>query len=133
MFFGATNDKEVKELIDELLSNIKLKQIEENGKKKIIPVFRRNQMNNIERFLKIRNESYRNIYYSDYGKRGEHIFRKFADELLETDEDYSLKDYIKSLYMANPEDVDLKEYMKFDDIEYLRGIVEVYKIQRMKD
>lgn len=127
IFFGSTNDKEVKELIDELLSNIKLKQIEENGKKKIIPVFRRNQMNNIERFLKIRNESYRNIYYSDYGKRGEHIFRKFADELLETDEDYSLKDYIKSLYMAKPEDVDLKEYMKFDDIEYLRGIVEVYK------
>lgn len=34
MFFGATNDKEVKELIDELLSNIKLKQIEEMERKK---------------------------------------------------------------------------------------------------
>lgn len=127
VFFGSTRNQEIREIIEQLLCNFKLKQIEVDGKRRIVPVFDNSQMTNMERFLKIRNEGYKHIYYSDYGKRGEHIFRKFADELLETDESYELKDYLGSLLEANPQSVDLQQYMKYDDIEYIRAIIEIYK------
>lgn len=132
LFFSASGEKGLNEnddtrrIIDELLQNFELKQISDNGVKRIVPVFANNQMDNIAKFLKIRNDSYRNIYYSSYGKRLEHIFRKFADEVISSDEEYDLKKYFKSLYKADPYKVDLQLYAKFNDIDFFRGIIEIY-------
>lgn len=126
-YFAGKNHREMAQIVKELLESVDIKKINIDGKTKIVPVFPYNQLKNIEKFLSCRFYNYKNFYYSSQGKLYEYIFKEFANNLLECDEDYDLKTFLQNNINKKPEEIDLEEYIRFNDIEFFKGIVEVYK------
>lgn len=139
-FLPRDNYASVRESIDmstivtELFDSIEIKKIKE--KNKLVPVFPENMLGHIEKFLECRYNNYKFLYYSFDEKLYEHIFKEFATEVLKNSEDFKLKSYLVGNIDKRPEEIDLEEYMKFNDIEFLKGILEVYsktKNERLKE
>ena len=126
-FFAGRSPKDMVKIALELLQNVDIKKISVNGKNKIIPIFKGSQLQELETFLSCRFNNYKNLYYGNQGKLYEYIFKEFADCLLESNEDYDLKTFLQNNRNKKPEDIDLEEYIRYNDIEFFRGIMEVYE------
>lgn len=124
-FFIGNNSKKVVGLVQQLLSNIKMKPAKD-PKQGFVPVFDKSQMANIEEFFKIYVGNYE-IYKSHHKYQYEQIFKAFAVRLIESSEEYPLKQYLKNIIGKNPEEVNLEEYISYDDIEYMKEITNVVK------
>ena len=48
-----------------------------------------------------------------------------AETLTRGEENFRLKDFLLNNTGKNPEEIDLQEYIYFNDVEYLKGIIEV--------
>lgn len=112
--------------ITDLLQNVSIQKIVVAGKGKLVPVFSSECLPEIKKFLEARFDNYQKYYYSSSGKLFEHIYKEFAEELLKSDEEFRLKTFLKHNYNKKPEEVDLDEYIHYNDIEFLKGIFEVY-------
>lgn len=122
--------------ITDLLQNVSIQKIVVDGKGKLVPVFSSECLPEIEKFLDARFDNYQKYYYSSSGKLFEHIYKEFAEELLKSDEEFSLKTFLEHNYNKRPEEIDLDEYIHYNDIEFLKGIFEVYDKttdERLKD
>lgn len=112
--------------ITDLLQNVTIRKAVIEGKGKLIPVFSSECLPEIEKFLETRFNNYQRYYYSSSGKLFEHIYKEFAEELLKSDEEYSLKTFLEHNYNKRPDEIDLDEYIHYNDIEFLKGIFEVF-------
>lgn len=126
-FFAEKKYEHLSELVTQILSSVQLKKVKVNGTNKILPIFPYEQLENIERFLEYRLNNYEDLYYSKDGKLYEHIFKEFAQALIQSDEDYSLKDFLLHNMNKTPNQIDLEEYLNYNDIIYFNGIIDVYK------
>lgn len=112
--------------ITDLLQNVTIRKTVIDGKGKLIPVFSGECLPEIEKFLETRFNNYQKYYYSSSGKLFEHIYKEFSEELLKSDEEFSLKTFLENNYNKRPEEIDLDEYIHYNDIEFLKGIFELY-------
>ena len=122
--FGLKDDNS--EEITDLLQKVSIKKVTINGKCKLVPVFSSECLPEIEKVLDARFNNYQKYYFSATGKLLEHLYKEFSEELLNSDEEYPLKTFLEHNYNKKPDEVDLDEYIKYDDIEFLKGIIEVY-------
>lgn len=112
--------------ITDLLQNVTIRKTVIDGKGKLITIFSGEYLPEIEKFLETRFNNYQKYYYSSSGKLFEHIYIEFAEELLKSDEEFSLKTFLEHNYNKRHEEIDLDEYIHYNDIEFLKGIFEVY-------
>lgn len=125
---------DISTLVTELFDSIDIKKIE--GKKKLLPVFPESMLESIEKFLECRFSNYQYLYYSNEEKLYEHIFKEFATELLKSDEEFKLKTYLVGNVNKKAEEIDLEEYLNYNDIEFFKGILDVYaktKNERLRE
>lgn len=125
-FFANSDYKETSRLVAKLFDNLTIEKIvDDSGKTKIVPVFAENQIESLDKFFMKRFNNYKNIYYNANARSYDYIFKAFAETLINNDESFKLKDFLTNNIDKKPEDIDLQEYIKFNDIEYLKGIIEV--------
>lgn len=124
-YFIGNNYRQNIKVVQQLLGNIKMKEAK-GDKQGYVPVFANNQMSNIEEFFQMYVSNYE-IYKSNHKYQYEQIFKAFAIRLMESNEEYPLKEYLKNIIDKNPEEVDVQEYISYDDIEYMKGITTVVK------
>lgn len=125
-FFTNINFKENSRIVSELCNNITLeKVVNDDGKTKTLPVFAQNQIGNLDTFFINRFNNYKNIYYNPKSVSYEHLFKVFAETLTTCEESFKLKDFLLHNTNKKPEEIDLQEYIKFNDVEYIKGIMEV--------
>lgn len=123
----------VSDNISELFQNVTIESVkfeddldaQGNAKKRTLPVFGADQIGNLDTFFKNRFKNYMKIYYNPRASSYDNIYRAFAKELINSDEDYRLKRFLMNNMGKRPEEVDLDEYIEFNDVEYLKGIIEV--------
>lgn len=114
--------------VNGMLQNVSIQKVtDKRGKKVLAPVFEENQMQNIETFLLQRFNNYKNIYWSRSAFACEHVFKMFASRLVQSDENSEIKHFFKNNINRKAKDVDLPEYISFDDIEIFKGVLEVAK------
>ena len=126
-FFANRNYHENSIIVSELFGNVSIEKIVlEDGKTELAPVFAANQITNLDSFFKNRFTNYRDLYHDTECSSYDYIFKAFANRLIKSSEDSRLKDFLINNIGKKPEEVDLTEYVSFDDVEYLKGIIEVY-------
>lgn len=127
-FFAKRNYSENAKVVSELFSNVTLEKIvDENGKTKLAPVFAASQIENLEIFFLNRFENYRDIYHNKESSSYDYIFKSFARRLITSNEPSKLRNFLIHNIGKTPDEIDLSEYVSFDDVEYLKGIISVYK------
>lgn len=112
--------------ITELLQKVEIKKVVIEGKGKLVPVYPYECLNKIEKFLESRFNNYQKYYEAPEAKVYDHIYKEFSEELLKCEEEHSLKTFLRNNYEKNPEEIDLDEYISYNDIEFLKGIIDVY-------
>ncbi len=113
-------------ITSELFQNFYIgKVVNKDGKHILSPIFKRSQLENVEVFLKQRFNNYRNIYYHPKSMAYEHIFKEFAKVLIERGEDSELKNFLVDNVSKKPDEINLDEYLDFNDAKYLS---EIFKI-----
>lgn len=125
-FFADANFSENSRAVAELFSHVSIEKVCMDGKKSMIaPVFSEDQIGNLDTFFMNRFENYKNIYYAHEAISYDYVFKTFAEKLTQSIEDYRLKTFLLHNMNKKPEEIDLQEYISFNDVEYLKGIVEV--------
>ena len=125
-FFTDINFKQNSKIVSDLFKNLTLEKIvDSTGKTKIVPVFSENQIGNLDAFFTNRFNNYRDIYYNPKAVSYEYLFKAFAETLVKGEESFKLKEFLIHNMGKKPEEIDLQEYIKFNDVEYLKGIMEV--------
>ncbi len=125
-FFADANFSENSRAVVELFSHVSIEKVCMDGKKSmIVPVFSEDQIGNLDTFFMNRFENYKNIYYAHEAISYDYVFKTFAEKLTQSSEDYRLKTFLLHNMNKKPEEIDLQEYISFNDVEYLKGIVEV--------
>lgn len=125
-FFSDGNFQEDSRIISELFNNMTLeKVVDNNGKTKILPVFAEHQIGNLDTFFTNRFNNYKNIYYNPKSVTYEYLFKAFAKTLTSNEENFKLKDFLLNNTGKKPEQIDLEQYIRFNDVEYIKGIMEV--------
>lgn len=125
-FFANINFQENSRIVSELSNNITLeKVVGDDGKTKILPVFAEHQIENLDTFFANRFDNYKNIYYNPKSVSYEYLFKAFAETLTSNEESFELKDFLLHNTGKKSEEIDLQEYIKFNDVEYIKGIMEV--------
>lgn len=125
-FFADANFSENSRAVAELFSHVSIEKVCMDGKKSMIaPVFSEDQIGNLDTFFMNRFENYKNIYYAHEAISYDYVFKTFAEKLTQSSEDYRLKTFLLHNMNKKPEEIDLQEYISFNDVEYLKGIVEV--------
>ena len=120
------SDDTVSDEITYLLQNVSIEKVVIRGKGKLVPVFSSECLPKIEKILDARFNNYQKYYYSSSGKFFDYMYKEFAEELLKSDDEYRLKTFLEHNYKKRAEEVDLDEYIQYNDIEFLKGIFEVY-------
>lgn len=124
--YGVDYASKYIKITSELFQNFYIGKVkDEKGKYILSPVFKKSQLDNVEKFLKQRFDNYRNIYYHPKSMAYEHIFKEFAKVLIERGEDSKLKRFLVNNVSKKPEEIDLDEYLDFNDVIYLN---EIFKI-----
>lgn len=127
-FFADKNSSVNSKIVSELFKNITIEKIvDETGKTKLAPVFSSDQISNLDSFFENRFLNYRDLYHDPYASSYDYIFKAFADRLVNSSDPSSLRDFFIHNMSKKPEEIDLKEYVSFDDVEYLKGNIDVYK------
>lgn len=112
--------------VNKFFSNYTMKLVKDSdGKKVVRPVYKQEDLENILRFLETRFNRYKNYYYRVDTQVYSYIMKAFSERLLQSEEDYELKDFLKNNFRATPKDINLEEYIKWNDVKFLRGIVDV--------
>lgn len=125
-FFADANFSENSRAVAELFSHVSIEKVCMDGKKSMtVPVFSEDQIGNLDTFFMNRFENYKNIYYAHEAISYDYVFKTFAEKLTKSSEDYRLKTFLLHNMNKKPEEIDLQEYISFNDVEYLKGIVEV--------
>lgn len=125
-FFADANFSENSRAVAELFSHVSIEKVCMDGKKSMtVPVFSEDQIGNLDTFFMNRFENYKNIYYANEAISYDYVFKTFAEKLTQSSEDYRLKTFLLHNMNKKPEEIDLQEYISFNDVEYLKGIVEV--------
>lgn len=125
-FFADANFSENSRAVAELFSHVSIEKVCMDGKESMIaPVFSEDQIGNLDTFFMDRFENYKNIYYAHEAISYDYVFKTFAEKLTQSSEDYRLKTFLLHNMNKKPEEIDLQEYISFNDVEYLKGIVEV--------
>ena len=125
-FFANVDVEKNSKIVSELFNHVSLGKITDaNGKTNIVPIFDANQIQNIETFLENRFQNYKNIYYNPKADSYEFIFKAFANRLVNGKEEYKLKKFLAHNINKTPEEVDLQEYVSYDDVEFMKGMIEV--------
>lgn len=125
-FFSGENFSENSRIISELFDNVSLeKTADKFGESRIVPVFANSQLENLGKFFTNRFNLYRNLYYCTDGFTRDYVMKAFSKRLINSDEKYALKDFLTHNMEKKVDEVDLQEYIEFDDIEFLKGIMEV--------
>lgn len=125
-FFADANFSENSRAVAELFSHVSIEKVCMDGKKSMtVPVFSEDQIGNLDTFFMNRFENYKNIYYAHEAISYDYVFKTFAEKLTQSSEDYRLKTFLLHNMNKKPEEIDLQEYISFNDVEYLKGIVEV--------
>ena len=125
-FFANANFKENSRVASELFSSITITKVKDgNGDTMIIPVFAANQIGNLDLFFTNRFNNYKNIYYNPKCSSYDYVFKAFAERLLQCEEYYKLKEFLSNNTGKKPEEIDLEEYIQFNDVEFLKRIMEV--------
>lgn len=125
-FFADANFSENSRAVAELFSHVSIEKVCMDGKKSMtVPVFSEDQIGNLDTFFMNRFENYKNIYYAHEATSYDYVFKTFAEKLTQSSENYKLKNFLLHNMNKKPEEIDLQEYISFNDVEYLKGIVEV--------
>ena len=125
-FFANRSFEENSSAVSELFDSVTIEKVKDaEGNTKLIPVFAANQIQNLDKFFKNRFDNYRDVYYDKTCTSYDYIFKAFANRLINSNEEYSLKTFLGHNIGKKPEEVDLDEYIMYDDVEYLKGIMEV--------
>lgn len=125
-FFAGENFSKNSRIVSELFDNVSLEKLtDESGKSRIVPVFANNQLRNLERFFTNRFNAYKNLYYCTDGFTRDYVMKAFSKRLINSAEEYTLKDFLTHNIDKKVDEVDLQEYVGFNDIEFLKGIMEV--------
>lgn len=125
-FFADANFSENSRAVAELFNHVSIEKVCIDGNKSMIaPVFSEDQIGNLDTFFMDRFENYKNIYYAHEATSYDYVFKTFAEKLTQSSEDYRLKTFLLHNMNKKPEEIDLQEYISFNDVEYLKGIVEV--------
>lgn len=125
-FFADANFSANSRAVAELFSHVSIEKVCMDGKKSMtVPVFSEDQIGNLDTFFMNRFENYKNIYYAHEAISYDYVFKTFAEKLTQSSEDYRLKTFLLHNMNKKPEEIDLQEYISFNDVEYLKGIVEV--------
>lgn len=127
-FFAHKNSLENSKIASQLFSNVTIEKIiDEKGKTRLAPVFSANQISNLDSFFENRFLNYRDLYHNPYCSSYDYIFKSFANRLINSDEQSPLKDFLIHNIGKKPEEIDLDEYVLFDDVEYLKDIIDISK------
>lgn len=125
-FFADANFSENSRAVAELFNHVSIEKVCMDGNKSMIaPVFSEDQIGNLDTFFMDRFENYKNIYYAHEATSYDYVFKTFAEKLTQSSENYKLKNFLLHNMNKKPEEIDLQEYISFNDVEYLKGIVEV--------
>lgn len=125
-FFADANFSENSRAVAELFNHVSIEKVCMDGNKSMtVPVFSEDQIGNLDTFFMNRFENYKNIYYAHEAISYDYVFKTFAEKLTQSSEDYRLKTFLLHNMNKKPEEIDLQEYISFNDVEYLKGIVEV--------
>ena len=125
-FFADANFSENSRAVAELFNHVSIEKVRMDGNKSMtVPVFSEDQIGNLDTFFMNRFENYKNIYYAHEAISYDYVFKTFAEKLTQSSEDYRLKTFLLHNMSKKPEEIDLQEYISFNDVEYLKGIVEV--------
>lgn len=125
-FFADANFSANSRAVAELFSHVSIEKVCMDGKKSMtVPIFSEDQIGNLDTFFMNRFENYKNIYYAHEAISYDYVFKTFAEKLTQSSEDYRLKTFLLHNMNKKPEEIDLQEYISFNDVEYLKGIVEV--------
>lgn len=125
-YFANKKYESVSRNVSELFDNITIEKfVDKDGKTKIAPVFAADQIENLDKFFMDRFKNYKYVYYAQQAKSYDYIIKAFAQELVKSDEDFRLKDFLLHNMNKKPEEIELEEYIAYDDIEYMKGILEV--------
>lgn len=118
--------RENSKIVSELFDHVSIQKIvKKDGNSIITPVFEANQLQNLERFFENRYKNYKDIYYDAKSSSKDFILKAFANRLVEGEEQFKLRDFLTHNMNKKPEEIDLQEYICYDDIEFLKGIIEV--------
>lgn len=125
-FFADANFSENSRAVAELFNHVSIEKVcMDDNKSMTVPVFSEDQIGNLDTFFMNRFENYKNIYYAHEAISYDYVFKTFAEKLTQSSEDYRLKTFLLHNMNKKPEEIDLQEYISFNDVEYLKGIVEV--------
>lgn len=101
--------------------------LDSNQNRVIRPIYKQENLENILRFLETRFCNYKNAYYNVNNQKYDYIMKAFAERLLQSNEESKLKEYLENNFRAKSQNVDLDEYIKWNDVKFLKEIVYVTK------
>lgn len=125
-------------------------EVDENGKpvenedfsiktsktsKSYIDVYDFSSLSSIEEFLKIRYENYKKIYMSKETKISETSLKSFFNIYLSENQEVGtdLYNYLTGLKNIRPDEVDINEFLKWDDISFYSQIIEIAQNHKNKN
>lgn len=116
---------EISDIVTYLFQNVDIKNVTINGRSRLAPTFSNESLPYIERVLDYRFNNYQKYLRAD-ARLIDYVFKGFTEMLLKSDEDFKLKTFLTHNYKKKPEEVDLQEYVSYNDIEFLKGIIDVF-------
>lgn len=120
------NSNTILELLDKITNGCDMYKINFNGKEMEVPVFSYEVEPEIEQLLERRVENYENIYNSVDNKPKDVFLEEFCRALLETsDVDNDLKRFIEHLAETDVENIDIDEYLSWNDIRFYNSIFDI--------
>ena len=89
----------------------------------------------IEKLFNIREYGYDHLYMSEQEQASECVMSVFFREFLKTDSNsgISLRNYLNSFTTKNPYDIDLNEFIKWDDIAVYRELFDIAENHKDKN
>lgn len=90
------------------------------------PVYIRESIPYIESFLINRFYNYKDVYLNTRSRTHEYIYQMFGQQLETVYEYYHLKQFLGTVRDKSAKDIDIDEFIKWDDLEYFTRLFDVY-------
>lgn len=90
------------------------------------PVYIRESMSYIEKFLKNRFYNYRDVYLNTRSRTHDYIYQMFGQQLEVVYEHYPLKNFLSTVRDKNATEIDIDEFIKWNDLEYFKRLFDIY-------
>lgn len=100
--------------------------------KKMIDVYENQSLKSIEAFLEERVQAYKNIYWAEETQTRDSAISLFLNQLLESNyqEAMDLQLFIQDIKSHSVKDINLDEYLKWNDLEFYKSCMEVAQNSR---